>query len=503
MGVQLRFKVVSVAALVSVAAVGSMAACGSDDGGGPAACQGLSCDGGTSDATLADAPADRGSQDGGPSDPGPKDAALADGSESGSDADAFAGDGGIVCTGQPGTLDPSFGDGGMVWLTYPFSGANAVTTQPDGKIVVGGYIGSKLAIVRLMPDGSLDPAFGTAGLVQMDILTRNNGVRALALQSDGKIVVAGEAHATGVPAPFVLLRQLGDGGLDTSFGDGGVVLTTYAGRDALANGVFVLPGGQIVVGGYSESRTSPDGSQDYEVARYNADGTLDLSFGSSGRATIDVRSTADGPGLIARAGAQLVVAGASLDPNDTNRSDISAVRLASNGSLDLSFGANGKYVSNYGDAGTQGFALAIDSSGRAIIGGMYKADFALVRLGSTGTPDPSWGDGGLITTDFSGRGDVGTSVLVQPDGRVVAVGFSSVGAASSTIAIGAARYLSTGALDLSFGTAGRALTMPLADTHLGASGASLDECHVLAIGTWGYDLAAQPKSAMGIARYWR
>lgn len=498
MGVRLRFGVFSVLVVIAAGATALAVACGGDDGSGPGDCTGADCDGGaSSDSTTgSDSPS---GQDG--------NTPPMDG---GSDADA---DSSVLSTcgdgGAPGTLDESFGDGGLVWLKYPTSGANAVAVQSDGKIVVGGYIGDKLAIARLLSDGSLDPSFGTAGLVQMPILTRNNVVKAVAVQPDGKIVSAAEAHATGVPAPFVVLRQLSDGGLDPNFGDAGVVLSTYAGRDALAFGIAVLPTGKIVIAGYSENRANPDGSQDYEVAQINSDGTPDTSFGSNGRATVDMRSTSDTPGVLTIANNNILVGGASIDPNDTGRSDISVARLTPSGTLDPAFGTAGRFISSSsGGAGTAGYAMTADGTGRALVGGEFvggaAGEIAMLRVTPGGAADGTWGDGGLVTTDFSGRSDVAGAVLAQPDGRVIAVGTSGVGTSVSSISIVLARYSSSGALDPSFGSAGQTLTAPAPDTHLGAAGAVLDQCHVLVVGRWGYGLSSGlPQSAMGVARYRR
>ena len=496
MGVRLRFGVFSVLAVVATGATVLAVACGGDDGGG--ACTGADCDGGASSDSTTGSDSPSGTDGNTPP------------TDGGSDADADSsvamncGDG-----GAPGTLDESFGDGGILWLKYPTSGANAVAVQSDGKIVVAGYIGQKLAIVRLLPDGALDSSFGTEGLVEIPVLARNNVVKAVAFQPDGKIVSAAEAHATGVPAPFVVLRQLSDGGLDPNFGDAGVVLSTYTGRDALAFGIAVLPTGKIAVAGYSENRANPDGSQDYEVAQFNSDGTIDPAFGSNGRTTIDVRSSSDSPGVLALTTTGVLIGGASTDPNDLTRSDFSIVRLSATGTLDPAFGAAGKFVSSFGGTGgTQGYGATSDSSGRALVGGTFvggaAGDLAVTRLTSTGALDNTWGDGGLVTTDFSGRSDVSAALLVQSDGKVIAVGFSDVGSAGDTRGNILARYLSNGALDLAFGSGGKSLTLPEPNAHLGASAAVLGECTITTVGTWGYNLNnLGGDTAMGVARYRR
>jgi uncharacterized delta-60 repeat protein len=272
----------------------------------------------------------------------------------------------------------------------------------------------------------------------------------------------------------------------------------------------VLSNGKIVVGGYSESRTNPSGSQNYEIARFNADGTPDTTFGSGGRVTIDIRGTADTPGVIVLGAAgTLAVAGSSVDPLNANQGNMSMAEVADDGGLATSFGAGGEVVYASGaDDGAQ--SVALDALGRFVLaGGVANAtpsDFALWRVTASGTFDSSWGDGGLVTTDFSGRDEGASTVLVQPDGKVVAVGTSLVGASADSLSIALARYLPAhGDLDPTFGVGGKTLTLPaVANTSLGSQAAAFNGCNIIVVGLWDYDLnMALSNYTIGIARYRR
>jgi uncharacterized delta-60 repeat protein len=176
---------------------------------------------------------------------------------------------------HPGDLDPSFGTGGTVTTAFGTSGtsAYAIALQGDGKIVAAGGTGLQdaFALARYNPDGSLDKTFGTGGLVMTGI-NELAGVNAVAVQEDGKIVVAGSSG--GVQGFFTLARYNPDGRLDKTFGAGGPVFGTSGSANALA-----LQGdGKIVAAGSTENTT-------FALVRYNPDGILDGTFGTGGTVT--------------------------------------------------------------------------------------------------------------------------------------------------------------------------------------------------------------------------
>jgi len=184
-----------------------------------------------------------------------------------------------VALAAPGGLDAGFGNGGLVVTSFGGTDvASAVVIQPDGKLVVAGRTiiagNTTFALARYNPNGSLDPAFGAGGLVTTDFGSTDQAF-AIALQGDGKIVTAGRRGSD-----VIVARHNADGSLDSLFGSNGRVITNFgATEQALA--LVVQPDGKIVVAG----RTNNDGNFDFALARYEASGPLDLTFGAAGLVT--------------------------------------------------------------------------------------------------------------------------------------------------------------------------------------------------------------------------
>lgn len=484
---------VVLAGVMALALGGFAFACGSDNGDQPK-CEGAACeDGGAPEGSTQDGPVE---QDGNPP------------TDGGTDGDA---DSSVVIScadaGEPGTLDPAFGDGGIVWLKYPASGAHAVAVQSDGKIVVGGFTGGsggKFAIARLLPSGALDTSFGSGGLVERQVGTVNSDIRALAVLPDGRILATGATREPATHFTFTTVRVLADGGADTTFGTGGLVVTSIPGRDAYASSIAVQPDGKFLVGGSSEDAFNPEGTADFEVVRYASNGDPDALFGSGGRATVDVAGTRDEPGVIAIAGGGsiLVAGGSSATLDDPIRVNLAVARLNSAGALDGTFGIGGRFVTNFGGR-QRAYAVAIDPSGRPILGGMNgtAADFGVYRLTGAGALDTTFGDGGATSDDFGATFDAVQGLFPEESGKIVAIGSSSAGFGTGSIA--AARFLPNGALDPVFGTAGKSVTPPAANTDLKAAAAARTKCGYVAVGEWNYDNNTITKSAFGIAVYRR
>jgi uncharacterized delta-60 repeat protein len=474
-------------ALSALALGGVLFACGSDDA--PPPCEGAACLDGAADAPLADGAAD----------------GRVDAISVGDAADAADATG--ACPGPAGALDTAFGDGGMVWLKYPASGAHAVAVQGDGKIVVGGFSGGssgEFAIVRLLPSGALDMTFGAGGLVERQVGALNSEIRALAVLPDGRILATGATREPAGQFTFTTLRLLADGGADPTFGSGGLVLTSIMGRDAYAASIAIQPDGKILVGGSSEDAFNPEGTADFEVLRYSPTGVPDTSFGSGGRATVDVAGTRDEPGVIAVAGGGsiLVAGGSSATLDDPIHVNLAVARLNSAGAFDGTFGVGGRFVTSFGGR-QRAYAVAVDSSGRPVLGGMNgtAADFGVYRLTGAGALDTSFGDGGATSDDFGATFDAVTALVTEESGKVIAIGSSSAGFGTGSIA--AIRFLASGAHDRAFGTAGKSVTPPPANTDLKVAAAARTTCGYVVVGEWSYDNNTISKSAFGIAQYRR
>jgi uncharacterized delta-60 repeat protein len=364
-----------------------------------------------------------------------------------------------VALAAPGDLDPSFGSGGTVITSFGGTDvASAVVIQPDGKLVVAGRTNiagnTVFALARYNPNGSLDPAFGTGGLVTTDFGSTDQAL-AVALQADGKIVTAGRRGSD-----VIVARHNANGSQDTLFGSNGRVITNFGATDqALA--LVLQPDGKIVVAGRT-NKPAPNGNFDFALARYEAAGTLDLTFGTAGLVTTDFGGSVDRAFAMAlQPDGKLVVAGDS----DAN---FALARYNSNGSLDASFGSGGKVITTFGGT-DQASAVILQPDGKIVVAGQtdtgISIDFALARYMPDGSLDGAFGSGGRVTTNFTGTpDDLGSAVALQSDGKIVVGGTSN-----DNFAL--ARYTPEGILDSTFGTAGTVTT------NLGGT----DQLHALAL----------------------
>ncbi|MFN9917280.1 MAG: delta-60 repeat domain-containing protein, partial [Pirellulaceae bacterium] len=230
----------------------------------------------------------------------------------------------------------------------------SVTVQPDGKIVLGGSatIGSTtdFALVRYNADGSLDNSFGTGGRVTTAIGTDHDLGYSVTVQPDGKIVLGGSA-TIGSTTDFALVRYNADGSLDNSFGTGGMVTTAIGTGNDFGNSVTLQPDGKIVVGGWASNGSN----NDFALVRYNADGSLDTSFGTGGRVTTAIGTGTDhGRSVTVQPDGKIVVAGvARIGSTD----DFALVRYNADGSLDARFDL----------AGTLGGSVSYTENGSPVV----------------------------------------------------------------------------------------------------------------------------------------
>jgi len=255
------------------------------------------------------------------------------------------------------------------------------------------------------------------------------------------------------------------GDLDSTFGIGGQVTTDLKRSTDLANAVAIQADGKLVVVGQTYQNNDFSG-EDFVVARYNSDGTLDRTFGSRGRVRTDFPGLAAVPSsVVIQPDGKIVVAGGAF-PLFTFAGDFKIVRYNRNGSLDTSFGDSGIVTTSFPGDGSYAFAVALQADGKIIAAGtdfvdfnpgdMSDTDFALARYNPDGTPDATFGSGGQVTTDFLGKEDDVFSVLIQPDGKIVAVGSSNDPVNFYDFA--AVRYLSNGTIDSTFGVGGKVST---------------------------------------------
>ncbi|HUY87497.1 MAG TPA: DUF4214 domain-containing protein [Pirellulales bacterium] len=314
-----------------------------------------------------------------------------------------------------GSLDASFGSGGIV-ETSDGTGAQdgfAVAVQSDGKIVVAGGGNAGIALVRVLSDGSLDSSFGVGGVDILDPVPGGAGYEyasGLAIQPDGKIVAV-----AGGGSDFSVVRVNANGSVDASFGENGFVSQKvgYSGGSGGSQAVVLQPDGKIVVGGavvtqlaakpkppvlpgqvQNDVETQDPAYVYFGLARFNADGSLDTTFGSAGVVTTKVAGGGDALNSLALLPDGRIVAGggAEIDPDGANpQGAFAAAIYNADGSLDTNFANGGIFVSPTGATPGGGLAAALDSAGDILIGGAAGSNgqsqtFALARVTIDSTP---------------------------------------------------------------------------------------------------------------------
>ncbi len=395
----------------------------------------------------------------------------------------------IACLGvlafsmPPGSLDPTFGNGGK--LTDWSGRANSVAIQPDGKIVVAGTdAGNRaFAVARYNPDGSPDTDFGGGdGKVTTGIGFSYEVAKAVALQSDGKIVAVGTTwDGNGSQwGHFSLVRYNPDGSLDLTFGGGdGIVVTENLGTGwVAANAVAIQADGKIVAAGSTDYVLYD--FPEMAVIRYNPDGSLDASFGMGGKALIPwgpgpfggyAPAVEDVTSIAILPDGKIIAAGYSYGFWDF----ATLVRLNSNGSFDGTFGGGGVVYTDIGPGADLALAVEIQSDGKIVTAGSsYNGsnnDIALVRYTSEGSIDATFGSDGKVVTPIGSGNAVARTVAVQSDGKILVAGSSHNGA---NYDFALARYNSDGSLDTTFGGGDGVSTVDFNNSSDDAFGMALD-----------------------------
>ena len=384
----------------------------------------------------------------------------------------------VGSTPSAGSLDESFGTGGMTSGifdiplipigyvgTYNYSEAESLAVQPDGKIVVVGRSGigefagnespANFVVKRYNVNGTLDQTFGVNGTVITPVGVGFARANSVAIDSQGRIVVAGEAEV-GLYGVFGVVRYLSNGSLDTDFNANGIVTTSfYSTKSASVNSVAVDSTDKIIVVGQTDTLNrcgSICGDRFYRrdtaIIRFKTDGTLDDTFDVDGKATVNVKIV-DQPNLLSAntvydqgSGAHsviidsdnnIVIAGyAYYYDGDGDYYGTSLLRYTSDG-FDLTFGT-GTQINSLSGAkdGTQ-YSLSMDTTGRFVVAASIQFnnwDIALLRYDSTGLLDSSFGGDGMVTTDMDlvgvvpngGIDNFARSVVIDSTNRIVVAG---------------------------------------------------------------------------------
>jgi len=370
----------------------------------------------------------------------------------------------VTVRGLPGSVDTSFASGKIVLPVGTGEDfVNAAAVQADGKLVVAGSsatnTGTQVSLVRYGRDGTLDATFGNGGKVMTAIGTGGNDqALAVAVQRDGKIVIAGRTQQAGGD-DFLLVRYNTDGSLDAGFGNGGKVVTDFAGGTDVARALLIQADDKIVVGGEASLTVS---GLDFALARYNTDGSLDAGFGNGGKQTTALKSGTGTDSV--RALAIQPVAGEARILAVGGDGDFLAARYTAAGVLDTNFATGGKLVGVFGSNIGGAYAVSVLPDGRAVLAGHDDHDFALAQLTTAGALDASFGTGGRVVRAVTTNWDEATAVVRQADGSLVVGGwaYSGNGSAGDFVAM---RFTAAGLPDASFGRQGLVIT-PMAGGNL-------------------------------------
>jgi uncharacterized delta-60 repeat protein len=359
----------------------------------------------------------------------------------------------------PGDLDAAFGGDGRVTTSFAsgFAVARAVAVQDDGKVVAVGETrgqGGRFALARYNPNGSLDTTFGGDGRVTTNFTTGTDSAFGVAVQANGNIVAVGGARGSG--GRFALARYNPNGTPDVTFGGDGRVTTNFTTGDDVAAGVAVQANGKIVAAG---TAFADCGCNRFALARYNADGTLDTTFSANGRVTTSFAFGGHANAVAIAANGKIVAAGWSSE-----LARFAVARYTPDGSLDTGFSGNGKVATSMGRGETGATGVAIQANGKIVAVGFTDVPhefgdtfgpgkIAVARFRWDGTLDPAFGGDGRVKTRFGRKNASGEGVAIQSNGKIVAVGRAAGGGRFAL-----ARYRPSGTRDTAFGGDGRVTT---------------------------------------------
>lgn len=357
------------------------------------------------------------------------------------------------------SLDSTFGTNGKVITTYGHESYISKTVLQTGeKIISVGAAsnGSNLdwAVAQYDSDGSLDTNFGTGGIVLKDF-GGDDAISSIKIQSGGKIIVGGFSH---IAANFqwTLARFNSNGLIDNSFGiNGNGLVTTFTGIHSVLNSILLQPDEKIIAIGYSQNQ----GQDELAIARYNPDGSPDITFGPGGTVTTPIGNSNDrGNAVALQSDGKIVVFG---DFDAGGHDNVFLARFTANGALDTLFGTGGIVKDNY-EYHNGARDIALQSDGKILITGATKnnsgsLDTYIARYDSTGALDGTFGSGGKTIISFASGDDVANSLLLQPDGKMILGGYENVGGSSGTD-FALRRFKTDGTLDTEFGSNGYFVT---------------------------------------------
>lgn len=353
-------------------------------------------------------------------------------------------------------LDPSFDSDGIVTTDF-FSGSNdfgkAITVQPDGKIVVAGCSGigvdARAVLARYNSDGSLDGGFGVGGIVAFPEDENGNGITGVTMDDEGRIVVVGYLNNSSGNADIGVARFLSNGFFDPSFADEGKLSIDFAGADERGVDIIVQSDGKILVMG-----NSYDGvNYTITLIRLNTDGTFDTGFDTDGIVEFPSEDETAGTAMAVDADGRIIITGVVYRSGVDY--DIGVACFLSDGSFDSSFEGGGKMLIDFSGANEKGMDISVQSDGKIVVAGdtdfNVEDDFVLVRLSANGSFDDDFGTGGTVIVDLGYDEETVSVMVLQSDGKILMAGYAHNGSNEDVIL---ACFNSDGSLDGEFGSGG-------------------------------------------------
>ncbi len=341
------------------------------------------------------------------------------------------------CSSAAENLDPAFGTQGVTITDFGVADdeASALAVQPDGKILLAGFSSNSVikdvAVARYQSDGTLDTSFHTSGYITFNIGEGNAMARAMAVQEDGKIVVAGtfDNGANEASSEIFLARLTTEGYPDVSFGTDGKVVLSLEGKTGIAYDLQITADGNILVAG---TAGDADGLQAV-LARIDPHGVPDGSFAVNGIAMIERDYETAAHALVLQADDTILLAGYSKPAEIPG---LCLFRLKADGTLDTSFGTEGEVQVAVEGGEAVVYDMAAQEDGRLVLVGSYDngsyREVLLGRFMATGAADPAFGSGGLVRNDL-GYDSVGYAVTIGQDNSILASGFSETDAGKDII----------------------------------------------------------------------
>jgi uncharacterized delta-60 repeat protein len=349
-----------------------------------------------------------------------------------------------------GSLDPGYGSSGKFSAVLS-GGAKAMTLQPDGRALL---LGDR-RLMRVNVDGTADATFGTAGAVDISLGgSAQDTARSVVVQPDGRILVAGSTRNIGTTMDdFAVTRLNGDGSVDTTFGTNGVTEVDFESLPDTGSEVLLQSDGRIVVTGTASSEPTPGlgWAGDYAAIRLTSGGQLDPTFGSGGRTRVNLAGYTDiaNAAALAPDGSIVIVGRAADDGGDPP--DVGVVKLTPDGARDPSFRGGGFFVHDFANGDRdEAKDVVVQPDGRIVIVGYLVgdsgSDYLAARLHADGERDTTFGGGAAVIAMSTGN-DMAEGVALAADGDVIVVGSSP----STTVSdFGIARLSSAGLPDTAF-----------------------------------------------------